>query len=64
MKPIRILLIDDHFFVRKGLSASLSPEKDLTVVGQAEDLESALLQYREHRPDVTLLDQHLGASLA
>ncbi len=62
MKPIRLFLIDDHFFVRKGLSASLASEPDIDVVAQAEDMPSAIREFRKHRPAVTLLDQHLATS--
>jgi len=34
-KPIRILVVDDHFMVRMGLSSSLSVETDIEVVGEA-----------------------------
>jgi DNA-binding NarL/FixJ family response regulator len=54
--PIRLLLVDDHFLVRMGLVAVLGLEKDLVVVGEAEDTESALERFRAVKPDVTLLD--------
>jgi DNA-binding NarL/FixJ family response regulator len=58
-KPIRILLVDDHYMVRIGLASSLSDEADLKVVGQAENCADALRQFRTLQPDVTLLDLRL-----
>ena len=55
-KPITILLVDDHSIIRIGLRGVLDPEPDLAVVAQAEDGAQALELFREHRPDVTLMD--------
>ena len=61
--PIRILLVDDHSMVRMGLATILGVEKDLKVVGEAEDAEQAVVAFREYRPDVTLMDVRMpGAS--
>lgn len=59
---IRILLVDDHPVVRAGLRALVEGQDDLTVVAEAESLESALAAVEEHRPDVVLMDLSLGAA--
>ena len=56
---IRILVVDDHFMVRMGLSASLNVEPDLQVVAEAANGEAALDSVRQHRPDVVLMDVRL-----
>lgn len=56
---IKILLVDDHFFVRMGLASSLNGEEDLQVVSEAGSVGEALERYREVRPDVMLLDGQL-----
>jgi NarL family two-component system response regulator LiaR len=59
---IRILVVDDHEVVRKGLCAALNEEKDFLVVGQAESGNAALARTQELQPDIVLLDIFLGAS--
>lgn len=56
MEPIRILVADDHNVVREGLIALLSTVSDVTVVAEARDGERAVELFREHRPDVTIMD--------
>lgn len=56
MKPIRILLADDHSIMRVGLASLLSREKDMTVVGEAETGEEAVAKARELKPDVVVMD--------
>ena len=55
-KPLRILIADDHLVVRMGLSALISLEPGMVVVGEAEDGESALEFVRRHHPDVVVMD--------
>jgi len=58
-KPIRILVVDDHFMVRMGLSASLNVEPDMQVVADAGSAEAALEAYRRHRPSIVIMDVRL-----
>ncbi len=56
---IRLLVVDDHFFVRMGLTGSLNAEPDLRVVAEADNGALAIKLFREHRPDVVLMDGRL-----
>jgi NarL family two-component system response regulator LiaR len=58
-KTITILLVDDHPMVRQGLSMFINTCEDLHVIGQAENAVQALELFREHRPDVVLMDMIL-----
>ncbi len=58
--PIRLLLVDDHPVMRAGMANVLGMDPDFVVVAQADDGESALLLWRQHQPDVTLLDISMG----
>jgi len=53
---LRILIADDHVLVRIGLRASIEMEPDIEVVAEAGTGAQALAQYREHRPDLALID--------
>ena len=53
---VRILIVDDHPAVRAGLAAVILAESDLAVVAQAENGDQAVALYREHQPDVVLMD--------
>ena len=53
---IKILIVDDHLVVRMGLAALISLEPGLSVVGEAEDGESALELVEKLHPDVVVLD--------
>ena len=56
MKPIRVLLVDDHQVVREGLRRMLEMDKDMEVVGEAASGEDALVQDQRLSPDVILMD--------
>ncbi len=53
---IRVLVADDHPGVRTGLAAVIAQEPDLLLVAEAENGERAVALYREHQPDVVLMD--------
>ena len=53
---IRIMVIDDHQIVRQGLVALLNTEDDLTVIAEGSDGQQAVELFKQHAPDVTLMD--------
>ena len=55
-KIIRVLLVDDHPVVRKGLCSCLAKQENLKIVGEAEDGRQALAKAKELRPDLMLMD--------
>ncbi|GAP13268.1 two component transcriptional regulator, LuxR family [Longilinea arvoryzae] len=56
VKPIRVLLVDDHAVVRSGLSAFLTIYDDLELAGEARDGAEAVRLCRQLQPDVVLMD--------
>jgi DNA-binding NarL/FixJ family response regulator len=55
-KGIRILVVDDHPVVREGIEALVRRQRDMCIVAQAANGREAIEQFREHRPDITLMD--------
>jgi len=53
---IRVLCVDDHPLVRKGISSILANEPDIHLVGEAGNGKDAIAMFKAHRPDVTLMD--------
>jgi DNA-binding NarL/FixJ family response regulator len=53
---IRILTVDDHPLLRKGIAALVNAESDMKLVAEASNGQEAIEQFRLHRPDVTLMD--------
>jgi DNA-binding NarL/FixJ family response regulator len=59
MKQIRVLLIEDHFLARMALHSVLSGHSQIRIIGEASDGEAGIAMYRQHRPDVVVLDLRL-----
>ena len=58
-KTIRVLSVDDHPLMHEGIAALINNQADMTLIAEASDGKSALVRFREHRPDVTLMDLRL-----
>ena len=56
MKPIRVLMADDHILVRAGFRALLQNLEGIQIIGEGSDGQEALRLIKAHRPDVALLD--------
>lgn len=54
--PIRIMLVDDHAVVRRGLATFLYAYEDLELVGEANNGQEAILGIERYRPDIILMD--------
>lgn len=50
------MTVDDHPLLRQGIAALIKTQSDMELVGEACDGEQAVVQFRLHRPDVTLMD--------
>jgi len=56
MTKKRVLIVDDHPILRKGLSLLINSEPDLTVVGEADNAQRALEMIDSHKPDLLIVD--------
>lgn len=53
---IRVLIVDDHSLVAEGLANIIKYDPEMIVVAQAENGQQAIDLYREHQPNITLMD--------
>lgn len=58
-KPIRVFSVDDHPLLREGIAALVNNQPDMELVGEASTGAEALQHFKQHLPDVTLLDLRL-----
>lgn len=56
---IRVLCVDDHPIVRDGLISAINDHGDMTVIGEASTGEEAVALFKQHQPDITLMDLRL-----
>jgi signal transduction histidine kinase/DNA-binding NarL/FixJ family response regulator len=63
--PVRVLVVDDHAIARAGIvrllssASAASGDPELRIVGEASSGEESVAAWREHRPDVVLMDLHM-----
>jgi DNA-binding NarL/FixJ family response regulator len=57
---IRILTVDDHPLLRKGIAALVNTEPDLKLVCEASNGKEAIVAFRSHQPDITLMDLQMA----
>jgi DNA-binding NarL/FixJ family response regulator len=60
--PTRVLIVDDHPLLRKGVGQLIDQERDLQVVGEAEDAHQAITAVENTKPDVALIDITLNGT--
>jgi DNA-binding NarL/FixJ family response regulator len=53
---IRILVVDDHPLLRQGIARLVADQHDISLIAEASNGREAIVQFRAHRPDVTLMD--------
>ena len=58
-EKIKVLIVDDHPFLRIGVAAIINSQHNMVVSGQAGDIQEGQTEYARERPDVTLIDLRL-----
>lgn len=56
---IRVLSVDDHPLMHEGIAAMVRSQPDMTLAAEASNGHQAIQRFREHRPDITLMDLRL-----
>jgi DNA-binding NarL/FixJ family response regulator len=56
VREIRVLAVDDHALLRKGIRVLISAEPDMKLVAEASNGHEAIAEFKKHRPDITLMD--------
>ena len=56
INPIRVLVVDDHAILRSGLAAMIDRQTGMVMVAEADNGQQAVELFRQHKPDVTLMD--------
>jgi DNA-binding NarL/FixJ family response regulator len=59
MKPLTVLIADDHPLFRKGIRALIETMPDVTLVGEAQSGQEAVEMALAHQPDIVLMDLHM-----
>jgi DNA-binding NarL/FixJ family response regulator len=55
-RQITVLIVDDHPLMRSGIAGEINAQRDMRIVAEAEDGQSAIELFRKHLPDITLMD--------
>jgi len=58
-RQIRVFSVDDHPLLREGIAAVINSQPDMVMIAQASAGREAIQTFRDHRPDVTLMDLRL-----
>jgi len=63
-KKIGVMVVDDHPLMRVGIAAIINARKDMNVVAQAGTGEESVQLFRQHKPDITLMDLRLPGNMS
>ena len=59
-RQISVVLVDDHYLIRRSIRSCLAPDPQINVVGEADESEQAISLITQTQPDVAMLDIRLG----